>query len=90
MFVVVAYDIPSTPRRTKLAHLLGAYGERVQKSVFECDIEPDQWQRLEKSISGMLKPVDKARYYFLCQSCLRRVVVVGAGKVARAPRVIIV
>lgn len=34
-FYLISYDIPDDKRRTKIAHLLEGYGERVQYSVFE-------------------------------------------------------
>lgn len=36
MLVVVSYDVREDRRRTRLAHTLKDFGERVQLSVFEC------------------------------------------------------
>lgn len=37
-FMVVAYDVPSDKRRTRLHKQLKNYGDPVQYSVFECNL----------------------------------------------------
>ena len=39
MLIVVSYDVPDDRRRTRLAHILKDFGERVQYSVFECRLD---------------------------------------------------
>jgi CRISPR-associated endonuclease Cas2 len=47
MFYLVCYDVVLDRRRNKVAHILEGYGLRVQKSVFECVLTPDQsWRSL--------------------------------------------
>ena len=41
MFVVVAYDIPDDRRRTRVAKVLEDYGDRVQYSVFEMNLDTE-------------------------------------------------
>ena len=36
MFYLVCFDIVEDPARAKVVKVLKEYGERVQKSVFEC------------------------------------------------------
>jgi CRISPR-associated protein Cas2 len=48
MFYLVCYDIVSDRRRNKVAKLLEAYGLRVQKSVFECVLDENQYTTLSK------------------------------------------
>ncbi|MCA9742068.1 CRISPR-associated endonuclease Cas2, partial [candidate division KSB1 bacterium] len=38
MLLLVSYDIVDDKQRTKLAKRLQNYGQRVQYSVFECDL----------------------------------------------------
>ncbi len=38
MKYIVTYDIANDKRRTKLSDLLGAYGDRVNYSVFEIEL----------------------------------------------------
>jgi CRISPR-associated protein Cas2 len=46
IFVVVAYDIPKTKRRTKVMKMLEGYGEHVQESVFECDLKEGVYHQM--------------------------------------------
>jgi CRISPR-associated protein Cas2 len=40
MRFIVAYDITSTRRRNKLVRILEKFGQRVQYSIFECELTP--------------------------------------------------
>jgi CRISPR-associated protein Cas2 len=51
---VIAYDSPSNRWRRKLAKLLEGYGVRVQWSVFECELRPDQLQRLQRALERLI------------------------------------
>ena len=78
MFVVIAYDIVCDRRRQRLAKLLSGYGERVNFSVFECDLKPRQFDRLQQRIAKSINPdEDRVRFYELCLDCLKRVQVQG-------------
>lgn len=48
--LLVAYDIPDDQRRTRLAKVLGAYGDRVQYSVFVVDATPVRIARLRRAV----------------------------------------
>ncbi len=84
MFYIVSYDIPDTPRRTKIAKILDDFGDRVQYSVFECLLEQDL---LEKMIDRLEKVVkldeDSVRVYALCGSCEKVIKVIGQGEVTK-------
>ena len=43
---LVAYDIPDDKRRSRVAHLLESYGDRVQFSVFVVDAAPARLVRM--------------------------------------------
>ena len=80
-FVVVSYDIPSDRRRGKVARLLKDYGERVQYSVFECVLRPDDLKRLRERLKPLLVlEEDDVRFYRLCESCRRKATVWGRKK----------
>ena len=53
MLHLVAYDI-SSRRLKRVARICEDFGVRVEKSVFECDLETETfnkfWQRLENTI----------------------------------------
>ena len=79
-FVVVAYDIPSDKRRTKLHKTLCSYGTPVQYSVFECLLDATELARMQAAVKRIIKPrLDHVRYYFLCGACQKRIQTTAAG-----------
>lgn len=73
MLYVLCYDISDDGRRTRVAALMERYGFRVQKSVFECDINAAQLGRLKKQALKMIdKSTDSLRIYRLCAACAAR------------------
>ena len=80
-FVVVSYDIPEDRRRTKVCNLLKDYGQRVQYSVFECELRPEDLRRLKERLKPLLNlEEDDVRFYRLCQECRPKAVVWGPYK----------
>lgn len=71
MRYVVAYDIEEDRVRTRIATVLASYGTRVQKSVFECNLEPEALERLTHLLSTELAvaPGGNIRIYQLCADC---------------------
>jgi CRISPR-associated protein Cas2 len=81
MLYVVSYDMSVDKRRTKLAKLLEGFGQRVQYSVFECDLTTAQFAVLWRKVQRIIKPDegDSVRVYRLCGTCVQQVQVVGNG-----------
>ena len=77
MFIIVCYDIPDDRRRTKVSNILKGFGTRVQKSVFECDLTLEHFQRLKQRLSKVVKDDDGLRYYILCSECVSKIEVVN-------------
>ena len=72
---VVAYDITKTKRRNKVAKLLKGWGERVNLSVFECEIKKGELKKLRREIAELIeKKEDLVIYYPLCLNCRSKVV----------------
>ena len=91
MLVVVSYDIGDDRRRNRVAKLLEGYGVRQLESVFECDLTAAQWGKLRGKLFKLLRPKeDRARAYFLCETCVARTEIVGGGTVERSPSTYIV
>jgi CRISPR-associated protein Cas2 len=93
MLYLITYDIPIDKRRTKLAKLLEGHGQRVQYSVFECDMEDKQVTQLRRRLNRLLRPAegDSLRIYKLCANCRAVVTIVGDGPpVAQASDVYII
>ena len=53
---LIAYDIPDDKRRARVAKALGAYGDRVQYSVFVVDAAPVRLARLEREVDALIHP----------------------------------
>ncbi len=81
MLYLISYDIAVDKRRTKIAKLLEGFGQRVQYSVFECDLTTKQYAELRRKLHKILKPAeaDNLRTYKLCASCVPNIEIVGAG-----------
>lgn len=79
MLVVVSYDVCTKDtagerRLRRVAKLCESYGQRVQKSVFECIVEPDRWTRLRLQLLDEYDSAeDSLRFYFLGSNFKSRV-----------------
>ena len=84
MMVVVTYDVSTETvegqrRLRRVAKHCCNYGQRVQKSVFECLVDPAQWVALKQHLQKEIDPkTDSLRFYFLGSNWQRRVQHVGA------------
>jgi CRISPR-associated protein Cas2 len=88
MLILVSYDIPDDRRRTRLAHALKDFGERVQYSVFECNLKEDQLNRLRARVTALIEPQeDSVRIYRLCAECAARLEIQGLGRPTGDPDV---
>jgi CRISPR-associated protein Cas2 len=69
MLVIVTYDVSviseDGPRRLRrVAKVCERYGQRVQKSVFECQVNDMQFEELERSLLAEIDlHVDNLRFY---------------------------
>jgi len=84
MFVVVCYDIPDDKRRSRVGNILEGYGNRVQRSVFECDLTTAHVKKLKERLGKVIKPDDSLRYYSLCAECLPKVEVANGPAIEKA------
>jgi CRISPR-associated protein Cas2 len=81
MLIVVSYDVPNDRRRTRLAHTLKDFGERVQYSVFECHLDERALETLRMRIFHLLNlQEDSVRIYRLCKECDRLLEVLGTAQ----------
>lgn len=82
--MLVAYDVNTeTPagrkRLRRVARACLDYGQRVQNSVFECEVDPAQWTALRARLIGEIDEArDSLRFYRLGADGKRRVEHVGA------------
>lgn len=66
--VVIIYDIISDKRRAFLKNFLNAFGQRVQRSAFECVMTKEKCEILLKKIEKFAEPDDLIRIYKLNQN----------------------
>jgi CRISPR-associated protein Cas2 len=84
MLVLVSYDVEvtspgGTRRLRRVARACQDYGQRVQFSVFEIEVAPDQWVLLRARLLGEIdRERDSLRFYFLGKEGRRRVEHIGA------------
>ena len=84
MMVLVTYDVsltePSGARRLRrVAKVCQDYGQRVQYSVFEIEVDPAQWITIKARLESLIEPkCDSLRFYHLGSNWRRRVEHVGA------------
>jgi CRISPR-associated protein Cas2 len=84
VLTLVAYDVntETSAGRRRLRRVARAcldFGQRVQNSVFECEVDPAQWVALRARLIGEIEPAaDSLRFYRLGAEGRRRVEHVGA------------
>lgn len=77
---LVSYDISDDRARTRMAHLLESYGQRVQYSVFELWLTERELDRLQAQLEKAVEAEGAVRLYYLCAACRERVQVWGQGE----------
>ncbi len=91
MYVVLAYDISNNKRRNSLRKLLLGYGEPVQLSVFECDVNKRDFRGLQAKVKRIIKsPDDSVRYYYLCRDCQNKIEVTREEDSLRNKKLLII
>lgn len=83
MYILVTYDVDTTSkdgarRLRSVAKACMDYGQRVQNSVFECEVTDAQYCLLRERIKGIIDmSLDSIRFYILNKNENRRVEVIG-------------
>ena len=83
MYVLVTYDVDTTSkegaRRLRcVAKACVDYGQRVQNSVFECEVTEAQLCTLKNIINDIIDvKKDSVRIYYLNRTLTRRVEILG-------------
>ena len=71
MMVLVTYDVSTESqagrrRLRRVAKACEDFGQRVQNSVFECEVDPAQWARLKLRLLDLIElSEDSLRFYYL-------------------------
>lgn len=84
VFWVVCYDIANDRRRNKVSKALEGFGRRVQKSVFECELNEARLTRLEAILGRIINvQEDQIRFYPLNEADIKRVRLLGNAQLER-------
>ena len=87
MMILVTYDVSfkseGGPRRLRrIAKLCLIYGQRVQYSFFEIEVDMAQWTRLKNDLIAVMdEALDSLRFYYLGDNWERRIEHIGAKAV---------
>jgi CRISPR-associated protein Cas2 len=79
MMVLVTYDVATRTlegqkRLAQMAKACLDFGQRVQNSVFECNVDPAQWATLRRRLLEIsCSEEDSLRFYFLGSNWQRRI-----------------
>ncbi len=84
MMMLITYDVSTETtagrrRLRRIARLCRDYGQRVQYSVFECQLAPAQWATLRaRLIDEINEETDSLRFYRLGANWRGRIEHIGA------------
>jgi CRISPR-associated protein Cas2 len=84
MMVLITYDVSTETeggkrRLRRVARACRDFGQRVQFSVFECEVDPAQWVKLRDRLIKEIDPThDSLRFYRLGATWKGRIEHVGA------------
>ena len=87
MLMLITYDVSTIDaagrrRLRRVGRLCLDFGQRVQNSVFECEVDPAQWASLRARLVDEIDlTADSLRFYRLGAEGRRRVEHVGAKPV---------
>ncbi len=83
MYILITYDVDTVSekgqkRLRQVAKACKDYGQRVQNSVFECEVTETQFVLLKGRIEEIIdNKLDSIRFYFLKRNDQRRVLALG-------------
>ena len=83
MLVLITYDVSTKTREgrqrlSRVAKTCVGFGQRVQHSVFECDVDPAQFAMLRSRLLASVDLTeDSLRFYFLGSNWQRRIEHIG-------------
>jgi len=81
LHIIASYDISNPKRLAKVAKAMKGYGERVLKSVFECNLGIKKFKYMKMKMEEIIEPLeDSVRYYILCGKCVKEVEYSGKGE----------
>lgn len=81
MHYLITYDIRNEKRLAKVAKIMKDFGERVQYSVFECNLKESELNFLKTRLKNVIDmKQDSVIFYILCESCFEKIEQFGEGR----------
>lgn len=81
MHYLITYDIRNEKRLALVAKVMKDFGERVQYSVFECNLKESELNLLKSRLKKVINmEQDSVIFYQLCESCFYQIEQFGEGR----------
>lgn len=96
MMILVSYDVSTETREgrrrlRRVAKVCLNYGQRVQKSVFECKVDPSQLELLKNDLLDIINEAeDSLRFYRILEPLEKHVMENGKFKAVDFEQTLIV
>jgi CRISPR-associated protein Cas2 len=75
---LVCYDVSRDAARARLAAYLQHWGDRIQRSVFLCLLDPGDLPDFRARVEGMIDPATDAVHIVpMCVTCWSKITVIG-------------
>jgi len=80
MNIIVAYDIANPRRLNRVAKVIKDYGIRVQKSIFEVEVDRKCFDEMKTRVEKVIEPSeDGVKYFPVCEKCAGTLEIIGQG-----------
>jgi CRISPR-associated protein Cas2 len=91
MLYLVCFDISDNKTRNRVGKYLGAFGNRVQESVFEVEFNNAKaLLYVQDKLGGWLAEGDDLRFYCLCQNCRLKSHNAKKQRIAKLPSLVVI
>lgn len=78
---IIAYDIANKRRLHRVAKCCELYGGRIEKSVFELELDDRRFELFWKEVNSLINPqADTLVAFPMCEMCRGKVLIVGQMK----------
>ncbi len=74
---LVCFDISDNKKRNKVVEYLEEYGVRVQKSVFEIELNSNSLNKLKTRLDSTIEKDDSVRFYPVNVNQIDKIIVLG-------------
>jgi CRISPR-associated protein Cas2 len=91
MLYLVCFDISDNKTRNRVGKYLGAFGNRVQESVFEVDLTDAKALRyVQDKLGSWLEEGDDLRFYCVCHNCRLKSYNAKKERIAKLPSLVVI